>query len=248
MRSSDMTDFTRQLREMAELFPHAGEITEARASAYYQVLKDFDIATIRRACRHVVADEDRPFTFPVPAEIKRACRAYGEPHAERYYMPCQHLEWIKGVRQECQNEIEVDGKTRFCGKHARDAISGPPATREERIEVLRDASPKGRAFLRSALPHLMADIPVTEEEQTYAATTTKHSLPSAVEAKLHGLPIAQAEAIRANWPTQRIACAVCGEGYTSEVWHCQCCRHWSQDDAFCRSCGTAQTTMRGVLP
>ena len=246
MRDGDLPLLKRELREMAELFPHSGEITDTRASAYYQVLKDFDIATVRKACRDVVGDEDRKFGFPAPAEIKRACRTYGEPHAERFYMPCQHIEWREGIREECKNEIEVDGNTRFCGKHAHDTVSGPPASREERIEVLQQATPKARAFLRSALPHLMADIPITDEEQTYAATPLSSPLPSAIESKLQGLPVAQAEAIRANWPTRRVDCPVCGEGYTSDVWHCRCDRHWSTEDAFCRSCGTAQTAMKGA--
>lgn len=240
MRDGDLPLLKRDLREMAELFPHSGEITDTRASAYYQVLKDFDIATVRKACRDVVGDEDRKFAFPAPAEVKRACRAYGEPHAERYYMPCQHIEWREGIREECKNEIEVDGHTRFCGKHAHDAVSGSPATRGERIEVLQQATPKARAFLRSALPHLMQDIPISDEERKWSDVPTSSPLPSAIETKLQAMPVSEAQAIRQNWPNRPFLCNVCGEGYTSEVWHCACGRHWSTDDAFCRHCGTAQ--------
>lgn len=246
MQNTDFPELRRQLQELSECYPNSGDMTDSRLSSYFNVLKPFDLGVIVKACRDVLADEDRKPQFPTAGELKRAARTYGEPNSDTYYMPCQHLAWIDGIRTECRNEIVADGVNRFCPRHGSDAISGPPATREERIEILRGATPKARAFLRTALPQLMADIPITQEELSFAEIPGNSPLPRAIETKLQGLPIAQAQAIRANWPTQRVPCPVCGEGYTSEVWHCGCDRHWSIDDAFCRSCGTAQTATKEV--
>lgn len=246
MKDGDFPQLRRHLRELAECFPHSGDMTDSRLSSYFNVLKPFELGVIVKACRDLLADEDRKPQFPTAGELKRSARTYGDPNSDTFYMPCQHLAWIDGVRTECRNEIVVDGLNRFCPRHASDAVSGPPATREERIEVLRDASPKARAFLRSALPDLMADIPITDEERSQTALPAQSPLPNAIEHKLQGLPVAQAVAIRQNWPARPWPCHVCGEGYTSPVWHCRCDRHWGTDDAFCRSCGTAQTAIKGA--
>jgi hypothetical protein len=69
----------------------------------------------------------------------------------------------------CQRLIPWPSDTgqRQCKVHRIEGPHGATVTRAEKIEIARSLTPKGRAFLRSAVPQLMEDIPITDEEEKF---------------------------------------------------------------------------------
>lgn len=133
------------------------------ANGYWKVLRPFSLDAIRRACLDLMGNEMRKDGMPSAAEIKGMARRFEGQTQLNSYLTCQQPGCTDLIPWPPKDD---DGECRlFCRRHQPQ--HDHPATLEERTDTAATLTPKARAFLRSALPGLMAGIPVTAEEAEY---------------------------------------------------------------------------------
>lgn len=108
------------------------------------------------------------------------------------WIPCQH--------PGCRHRLRwpSDSMERLCPPHRADHSHGKPVTREDKLAIVAAMTPKGRAFVRSIVPQLMADIPVTAEEAEYTEGP-RRDMPPILSTYLKTVDAATADAILENY-------------------------------------------------
>jgi hypothetical protein len=172
MNTNDQPRLAEMLEEVCAIY--SKPYTEVLVHAYYRVLRTYSFEAISKAMLRILGDENRRQVMPTAAEIKAIAKHMESAGGEQAYLRCQ---W-----QGCQALVawppsaEVTEASYYCPRHKPlheaewdgDTHYANRVTAEEKAAILAQASPGAKALIRSVVPALMADIPITEEERLAA--------------------------------------------------------------------------------
>jgi len=168
MNLQEQPKLAQMLEEVCAIYSRP--FSEVLVHAYYRVLKTYSFEAVSKAMLRILGDDGRRQIMPTAAEIKALAQHLESTDIQRY-LPCQH--------QGCEGLLAwppaglISEHSYYCPRHkpawqaewSDEKHRANRVTPAEKHEILEEATPSGRAFLRGVLPQLMEDIPITPEEQ-----------------------------------------------------------------------------------
>lgn len=172
MTLTDQPALANLLQEVCAIYDRA--FSDVLVSGYYRALKAQSLEAINKAVLRILTDESRRQVMPPAAEIKAIARHLEREGGEQRYLPCQ--------RQGCEALVAwppvgtVTEHRAYCPRHVPRFEPDWPAekhlanrvTPDEKREMAGRLTPKGMAFLRSVMPPLLSEIPMTDAERAAA--------------------------------------------------------------------------------
>jgi hypothetical protein len=156
-REQDYTDFRMSLRVLGASYEQF--IGDEHVGYYWSVLEDEPFEVVEALCDRLTRS-DHAADAKIPSAHQLRKMAVSERSGSQYELPCQQ----PGCRALMSWPPKSESESRFfCPRHEPD--HGRPATTEERQALMVQATAEARAFLRTALQALMADIPVSDGER-----------------------------------------------------------------------------------
>jgi hypothetical protein len=151
-----------------------------QAKYYWTVLEDESFEVFEQVCLDLTKAEHAPDTkMPSAHQLRR--RMQVEQIGYTKAIPCQQPGCTELA--DWPSKREDEGRM-FC--EWNQPTHGRPATLDERKALLAQLTPAAKAFLRTAIPHIMGDIRVTDAERQAAEAQATLKRARAFEDKAEG--------------------------------------------------------------